>query len=45
MNETKYVGIDLHSASGSVCVMDAQGEVLMRGVIATSAANLQAARL
>ena len=25
MNETKYVGIDLHSASSSVRVVDAQG--------------------
>lgn len=42
MNETKYVGIDLHSASSSVCVMDAQGEVLMRCVMATTAESLQA---
>lgn len=42
MCDVKYVGIDLHAASCAICVMNQQGQVFMRSVVATQAETLRA---
>jgi transposase len=41
MSDIKYVGIDVHAASCAICVMDQQGQVLMRSLVATQAETLR----
>jgi hypothetical protein len=37
MSDIKYVGIDVHAASCALCVLDQQGQVFLRAVVATAA--------
>ena len=40
MNQEKYIGMDVHAATISVAVMNAQGKLLMECVLETKAATI-----
>jgi hypothetical protein len=40
MNQEKYIGMDVHAATISVAVMNAQGKVLMECVLESKAATI-----
>ena len=40
MSQEKYIGIDVHTATISVAVLDAQGKVLMECVLETKSATI-----
>jgi hypothetical protein len=40
MSQEKYIGMDLHQASISVAVMDAQGKLIMECLLETKAATI-----
>jgi transposase len=40
MNQTKYVGLDVHKASISIAVLDSQGKLLSQAVIKTEASTI-----
>src|ERR1700747_887437 len=40
MNSEKYIGLDVHQATVSVAVMDAQGKVIMESILETKASTL-----
>ena len=40
MNQEKYIGMDVHDASTSVAVMNAQGKVVMECVLETKAVTI-----
>jgi len=40
MNQEKYIGMDVHDATISVAVMNAQGKLLMECVLETKAATI-----
>jgi hypothetical protein len=42
MSAVKYVGLDVHAARCAICVMDQQGQVFLRAVVATQAETLRA---
>ncbi len=40
MNQEKYIGMDVHQATISVAVMDAQGKLIMECILETKAATI-----
>ena len=40
MNQEKYIGMDVHAATISAAVMNAQGKLLMECVLETKAATI-----
>jgi len=40
MSQEKYIGMDVHQATISVAVMDAQGKLIMEGLLETKAATI-----
>ncbi|PYU29228.1 MAG: hypothetical protein DMG32_00600 [Acidobacteria bacterium] len=40
MNRTKYIGMDVHTATISVAVLDAAGKLIMESVIETKASTI-----
>jgi len=40
MNQEKYIGMDVHAATISVAVKNAQGKLLMEWVLETKAATI-----
>ncbi len=40
MNRVKYIGLDVHQATISIAVLDANGKLIMQSVIATQASTL-----
>src|SRR6516164_5538046 len=40
MSSEKYIGLDVHQATISVAVMDAQGKVIMESILETKASTL-----
>ena len=40
MSQEKYIGMDVHQASISVAVMDAQGKLIMECLLETKAATI-----
>ena len=40
MSQEKYIGMDVHAATISVAVLNAQGKVLMEGVLETKSATI-----
>ena len=40
MDNRKYIGMDVHQASISIAVSDAEGKVLMESIIETKAASV-----
>ena len=40
MNAIKYIGMDVHVATSSIAVLDAQGKLMMEATIATQAGAL-----
>jgi hypothetical protein len=40
MNQEKYIGMDVHAATISAAVMNAEGKVLMECVLETKAATI-----
>ena len=39
MSQEKYIGMDVHQATISVAVMDAQGKLICYGILAKKASN------
>jgi hypothetical protein len=40
VNDEKYIGLDVHQATISVAVMDANGKVIMESILETKAATI-----
>ena len=40
MNETKYIGLDVHQATISVAVLDADGKLIMESILETKAETI-----
>ena len=40
MNDTKYIGLDVHQATISVAVLDCVGKLMMEAVLETKAATI-----
>jgi len=40
MSQEKYIGLDVHQATTSVAVMDAQGKLMMECLLETKAATI-----
>jgi hypothetical protein len=40
MNETKYIGLDVHQATISAALLDSTGELLMESILETKAATI-----
>src|ERR1700680_3227792 len=40
MNDTKYIGLDVHQATISAAVLDSTGKLLMESILETSAATI-----
>ena len=40
MNDTKYIGLDVHQATISAAVLDAAGKLLMEAVLETKAETI-----
>src|SRR5580658_6918165 len=40
MNQTKYIGMDVHSATISVAVMDSTGKLILESILETKAATI-----
>jgi hypothetical protein len=39
MNDTKYIGLDVHQATISVAVLDSSGKLMMESIIKTKAST------
>ena len=40
MNQTKYIGMDIHQATISVAVMDSTGKLILESILETKAATI-----
>ena len=40
MNQTKYIGMDVHKDTISIAVMDSHGKLVMESIIETKAATI-----
>ena len=40
MNDTKYIGLDIHQATISAVVLDSTGKLVMESIIETKAASI-----